>query len=1514
MKVLKYLRRITLVTLLLLAGQLAWAQADNTPENSTLGEGKGNISAQSKSAEGIFRADNYGYNAIAHTHQNRFRYPDKIEYSNKNFLSHFYFGYTVSADNFTPRTNLKYDWGLSHGLLIGKEIDKYHSLELILQYGSNVIHENNYKTKRFGAEADYHFNFTRYYLGYNPFRKIELKSTVGLGFQNTDLNGYSQTSPYLLFGAQIDYRLGSRAWLSFAPHIAFGTSGLAGFDSENWYSGHDVMYGGRVSLAYELQNELTEDPAYKETFLQPRNYIFVGTGIHMTNARKVDVINTLGPEVNIGYGHWLTNKLALQFTLGYANSNTSEIKTPATSKTPAYTRYTKTQYAYARAEAVINAFTTLKDNEFDNNFSINLLGGYQIGKQWICNSSYKEQEETIFGNVTAGMQFKYHMTEGKSLYLEPRVSLGSYNDGDFKKKDYYEDTKYYTDWHFSLTAGMEFGNENYGRVIDPEKPKDKFRQQASFLASFGPNYMFIRDFYKNGLSINTSYSIGAEYQPFSMFGIRGTLNYSKYNFNYLYSYKENVDGKTTERKALWNKSYGIISAILDVKLDLSNMIYGYRADRKWNTAFYVGPMLSKIVEADAEISDDEFIENNAGRMGKKKDNKTHIGLHAALNARYNITQRLGIFTELGAKIYKNDLMHEPQLDINPIRALSLEFGLNYNLIDPLAVPQEGETPSLKPRHYTFIGTGINMNSASNVGFGKSLGPVMNFGYGYWLNNNFAAQLTLGYSNTNNNVYRSAANSKQPAYTRYAKMQNFFVRTEGVLNIFSTLKQNDFRNKFSIDLLGGYEFGKYWDTKDKYINQEEGTYADMTGAVRLKYHTIEGKSLYIEPRVTMKNVNKGTSAVKDYLTGANFSLTAGMEFGTENYAVHAARHNDTFTPQTTVMVAAGTNYLFIRNFYENKNKINSSFSAGIEYQPFSMFGIRGMLGYNKYNFDYLYSFNDKIDGKSIKRTALLHKGHSFVSGILDLKLDLSNMLYGYRADRKWNTAFYIGPSLSMLIDSDAEMSDDEFIESDGVRLGTKKDGKAHWGLHAALSTRYNVTENWGIFAETGLNIYKNELLTEAQIDYNPVRSLSLQFGVSHTLKNAERSNGEGRKPIQPKNYTFAGIGMAFGTANSIGLGDSRGTTFNFGYGYWLNKSFALQLTGGYTNGNNFKAVQGGTGYTRYTKMQSVLGRAEAVVNLFSTLKEGDFNNKFSVNLLGGYEFGKVWDFRGSLEDQFDYTYGNITGAMRLKYHVNEGKSIYIEPRATLAMNDRGTKGIKDYQTGLNYSITAGVEFGNENFAKQKGKSSDKFEKQLDITASYGNEYVMIRDYYKNDNGMNHSLSLGIEYQHIAPVGLRLKLNYTKYNFDYIYSFWEYSGKSIKEGRGLGYRDYAHLSTILDVKFDLTNIFAGYRRDRKWNTALYLGPSFTRKLSCDAKINSNELKQPDNGYRFKLADGKKSTIGFHAALNCSYNVTKNIGVFGEIGTKLYKDEFLTEPQLDFSPIKTMSLELGVKYRIK
>lgn len=1510
MKILRYMRRIALAALLLVTAQTGLAQAENTPDNDALGEGKGSVSAQKKSAEGVFRADNYGFNAISYTHQSRFRYPDKIEYSNKNFLSHFYFGYTVSADNFTPRGNLKYDWGLSHGLFVGKEINKYNALELILQYGSNVIQENNYKTKRIGAEIDYKFNFTRYYLGYNPFRKIELKSIAGIGVQNTNLNGNSQTSPYLLFGAQIDYRLGSRAWLSFAPHIALGTSGLAGFDKDDWYSEHDIMYGGRLSLAYELENELTADPEYKEIYLQPRNYIFVGTGIHMTNARKVDVINTLGPEVNIGYGHWLTRSLALQLTLGYANSNTSEIKTRATSKTPAYTRYTKTQYAYARAEAVVNAFTTLRENDFNNKFSINLLGGYQIGKQWICNSSYKDQEETMFGNVTAGIQFKYHTTEGKSLYIEPRVSLGSFDDEDFKNKDYYEDTKYYTDWHFSLTAGIEFGNEKYGRTIDPEKPKDVFRQQTSIMASFGPNYMFIRDFYKNGLSINTSYSIGVEYQPFAMFGARGTLNYSNYGFNYLYSYKENVDGKVTDREALWNKNYGVISAILDLKLDLSNMLYGYRADRKWNTAFYVGPAFSKIINVDAEISDDEFVENNAGRMGAKKDNKTHIGLHAALNARYNITPQIGVFTELGGKFYDNEMLRESQIDYNPIRALSLEFGVNYNFVDPLATPEEKTAYSLRPKHYTFIGTGINMNSASNVGFGRSLGPVMNFGYGYWLNNSFAAQLTVGYSNTNNDVYRTAANSKHPAYTRYTKIQNFYARAEGVLNIFTTLKQNDFKNKFSIDLLGGYEFGMYWDTKDKYINQEEGTYADMTGAVRLKYHTTEGKSLYIEPRVTMKNINKGTSGRKDYLTGANFSLTAGMEFGTENYAGEAIRYKDTFTPQTTVMAAAGTNYMFIRDFYKNENNINTSFSVGIEYQPFAMFGIRGSLGYNEYNFDYLYSFNDR----SVRRTALLSRSYGFVSGNLDLKLDLSNMLYGYRADRKWNTAFYFGPSLSLLLDSDAELSDKEFVESSDVRLGAKKDGKTHWGLHAALNTRFNVTKNWGVFAETGLNFYKDEMLRESQLDYSPLRALSLQFGVSHTLREAERKSGERRKPVQPRNYLFAGMGMAFGTANSVGFGDSQGTTINFGYGYWLNRFFALQITGGYTNGNNFKNVQGGNGYKRYMKMQSVLGRAEAVANIFSTLKGGDFNNKFSVNVLGGYEFGKVWDFRGDLNSQKNYTYGNVTGALRVKYHVNEGKSIYIEPRVTLALNDVGAKGTKDYMTGLNYNITAGVEFGNENFAKNKGRSKDDFEKQLSVTASYGNEYVMIRDYYENDNGMNHSLSLGVEYQHIAPIGVRLKLNYTKYNFDYIYSFWEYAGKSVKDGRGLGYRDYNHLSTILDVKVDLTNIFAGYRKDRKWNTALYLGPTYTKKISCDAKINSDELREETKSYRFKLHNGKSSTWGFHAAVNCSYNVTRNIGIFGEIGTKLYKDEFLTEPQLDFSPIKTMSLEFGVKYRIK
>ena len=57
-----------------------------------------------------------------------------------------------------------------------------------------------------------------------------------------------------------------------------------------------------------------------------------------------------------------------------------------------------------------------------------------------------------------------------------------------------------------------------------------------------------------------------------------------------------------------------------------------------------------------------------------------------------------------------------------------------------------------------------------------------------------------------------------------------------------------------------------------------------------------------------------------------------------------------------------------------------------------------------------------------------------------------------------------------------------------------------------------------------------------------------------------------------------------------------------------------------------------------------------------------------------------------------------------------------------------------------------------------------------------------------------------------------------------------------------------------------------------------------------------------------------LGLHTAFNCRYNINRNWGIFGECGLKFYKNEFMTEPYLDYNPIRAMSWQVGVNYKIK
>ncbi|MBR6649491.1 MAG: hypothetical protein IKL29_08960, partial [Bacteroidaceae bacterium] len=181
-------------------------------------------------------AGKYGRNALDYLMSRRFRKADAIQYSNKGLLSHLYVGGLFSYDFYAPRGNYDYLGGNAWGLLIGKEINKLHSAELLFMYGTNEMKKEGALLDRYSLQLTHHFNTSRYLFGYNPYRLFELSTAIGAGVQFSTMWDKDYTSPYLHLGLLGTFNLGRRVNLVVEPHLAIGGEGYNGSPKENWYS------------------------------------------------------------------------------------------------------------------------------------------------------------------------------------------------------------------------------------------------------------------------------------------------------------------------------------------------------------------------------------------------------------------------------------------------------------------------------------------------------------------------------------------------------------------------------------------------------------------------------------------------------------------------------------------------------------------------------------------------------------------------------------------------------------------------------------------------------------------------------------------------------------------------------------------------------------------------------------------------------------------------------------------------------------------------------------------------------------------------------------------------------------------------------------------------------------------------------------------------------------------------------------------------------------------------------
>ena len=638
-------------------------------------------------SNGIYRSDNKGFDARNYAFQKRYRIPVRTKFENSDFLSHFYFGFGAGVEQINRRGRFNYNPGSNYSLFVGKDIVRDHSLSFAVRFGSNAVKNDDVELDKWAMQLNYHFHLTRYFLGYNPNRLIDVSTTLGVGYQNAEVWQKTAHSVYGLVGLRNTVRLSNRVHLAVEPYMIFASSGYNGMQKNETAYDYNASYGVGLSLIYTLKNEFM-GIAVDEQPMFDRHYMFVEGGTQSVHS-DIKLSENYGRYFAFGYGYWFARYLALQAAAGYSSGNWDKYTTPANLShgTPQYDYMSKVQYFFGRAEVVANLLTLpMKVKDIEKKFYLGLSAGYEYGFQWKYTETSR-QTSCYYGGLTTAIQAKWLLPDGKALYLSPRLTFVNF--GVPYKVPYEYIEKKYTDKRFNLALGLEFGlkrRQYVKRENDEEKFKFKengelkFRQALNVYVSGGTNYVMERGRYKGAKALNVNGAFAFEYQPLKYFGVRLKTDYTTHNFNDVWDYTEKIDGKSYNYKGLWHLKFKVVNGIFDVKFDISNMIHGYDPYRKWDVAFYTGLLVAKHLPFETEISKDELtLPGSTISVARSYPKKHFIGAHAALNCKYSITRRWGVFSEFGVKIHENAYFWAPKLDYNPLRVLDLEFGVSFKI-------------------------------------------------------------------------------------------------------------------------------------------------------------------------------------------------------------------------------------------------------------------------------------------------------------------------------------------------------------------------------------------------------------------------------------------------------------------------------------------------------------------------------------------------------------------------------------------------------------------------------------------------------------------------------------------------------------------------------------------------------------------------------------------------------------------------------------------------------------------
>ena len=602
-----------------------------------------------------YNKDQIGFDATDKAFQRRYRYPDEVAFDTlwKNNISITAFG---GMDQFVPRGKGDFNTGPTIGAGVNWRFARNHTLRGAVQYSSFGRKIDNETLRRFGIQADYLLNITSYMKGYNPGRLFEVSAMGGVGYQLASFLNKAQGAADLHLGVQLKLHPNPNMDFYFEPRVSFLTDGIDHSDQKNWHK-YDVLYGAVVGVNYHMKSwkPLSTIQLLDGDKFLDNSFISISSGGQFQISKltkELGLSKALGPHVNLSFGKWLIPSFGLRMSL-FSSADTwhsKVLRSEGVDETEVLeeTIYEMSTYNGMRLEGMWNLTHYYNQSDVMPRFTIHALAGGEIGS--IKKENGYTPAKGGYTGLTTGLQFKYHLWDDMSVFLEPRISMATFTLKTNKKIEGRYEAKKFTDNLFSLNVGIELGRAKEERRLESEIYSEEF--VPSFFIGGGLGMamplQMKRFRLKNYMSYEMMAIAGYVMTPLST--VRVSVDYGPYT----------IDMKTAGLK------YNMATAGADYLLNLGNLMMGYHPSRKYDVQLLAGLVGSMRMNPSRKVDDEDLHKS-----------KLFIGLETGLHLSYDIMENLKVFLEPKIRYYSQNLTKQSSLQ-GYDRMLMFHVGAAYS--------------------------------------------------------------------------------------------------------------------------------------------------------------------------------------------------------------------------------------------------------------------------------------------------------------------------------------------------------------------------------------------------------------------------------------------------------------------------------------------------------------------------------------------------------------------------------------------------------------------------------------------------------------------------------------------------------------------------------------------------------------------------------------------------------------------------------------------------------------------